>query len=190
MVDLGPLLEESGAILHGHFLLTSGRHSAVYFEKFRILERPAVLSKLCEGVAQHFVGKVDLVAGPLTGGIIIAFEVARQMGLPSIYVETEDGHKVLRRGAQVKRGARVLVVDDVLTTGLSVRETKLAITRAGGVVAGVGILIDRSGDDVHFGCEHFSSYKVAAESFPPDDVPAWLSEIPVTKPGSRAPESK
>src|SRR6478672_11433170 len=100
-MDLEKLLTDSGAILRGHFLLTSGRHSDVYFEKFRILEQPPVLSALCAEIAREFVGQVDLVAGPTTGGIIIAFEVGRQMGVPALYVESENGRKALRRGGQV-----------------------------------------------------------------------------------------
>ena len=100
-MNLGELLESSGAVLHGHFLLTSGRHSDVYFEKFRVLERPDVLSALCKEIAENFADAgIEVVAGPTTGGIIIAFEVARQMGLPSLYVETEDGQKKLRRGGR------------------------------------------------------------------------------------------
>src|ERR1044072_789792 len=111
MPDLQQLLESSGAILRGHFLLTSGRHSDVYFEKFRILEQPQVLSALCAEIAGAFRDeKLDFVAGPTTGGIIIAFEVARQMGLPAVYVETEDGRKTLRRGKAVPSGAKVLIV--------------------------------------------------------------------------------
>src|SRR5687768_7332749 len=108
-MDLGQLLEQSGAILNGHFLLTSGRHSDTYFEKFRVLEQPPVLSALCAEIAGAFKGsQIDLVAGPTTGGIIIAFEVARQMGLPAIYVESEGGQKKLRRGASIPPKANVL----------------------------------------------------------------------------------
>ena len=185
-VDLGLLLEESGAVLHGHFLLSSGRHSDVYVEKFRILTQPQVLSALCQEVAQHFAGEqVDLVAGPTTGGIIIAFEVARQMGVPAVYVETEDGDKTLRRGQTIAAGARVLVVDDVLTTGLSVNETIGAVIRFGGEVVGVGVLIDRAQEGRDFGCPCFASHKIQAESWAADDVPDWLAEIEITKPGTR-----
>lgn len=184
--DLGALLEESGAVLHGHFLLTSGRHSDVYFEKFRVLTQPHVLTVLCKEIASHFSdGGFDFVAGPTTGGIIIAFDVARQMGVPAIYVENENGVKSLRRGQTVPSGARVLVVDDVLTTGLSVEETITAIKNAGGVVGGVGVLIDRAQKETSFGCPLFASYKVEAESWAADDVPDWLSAIDITKPGTR-----
>ncbi len=185
-VDLGRLLEESGAVLRGHFLLTSGRHSDVYFEKFRVLTQPRVLSALCAEIADHFSSSgVQFVAGPTTGGIIIAFEVARQMGVDAVYVEDEDGAKTLRRGQVIPAGARVLIVDDVLTTGLSVRETISAVVAAGGVVVGVGVLIDRATETLDFGGELFASYKVDAESWAPDEVPEWLAAVPVQKPGTR-----
>ena len=226
-MDLGRLLEGSGAILRGHFVLSSGRHSDVYFEKFRLIEQPEVLTALCGEIAKHFSSPpscgqeggdqgeggdsefgpqtgsistpltpspypqeegeagVDFVAGPLTGGIIIAFECARQMGVQAVYVESENGQKTLRRGKVLPPGARVLVVDDVLTTGLSVFETIKAIQTAGGEVVGVGLLIDRSEKPLDFGCPFYAAYKVEAQSFPPDEVPAWLEKIPVRKPGTR-----
>ena len=185
-VDLGRLLQESGAILKGHFQLASGRHSDVYFEKFRILEQPEVLSALCAEVARHFAdSSIEIVAGPTTGGIIIAFEVGRQMGLQTRYAETENGVKALRRNAHMARGIRVLIVDDVLTTGMSVMETARALTAHGAEIAAVAVLIDRSAD-FDPGVPFFAAYKVEAESFAPDEVPEWLAKIPVTKPGSRA----
>lgn len=183
-VDLGALLEESGAVLHGHFILTSGRHSEIYFEKFRVLERPNVLSALCAEVARAFP-EAELVAGPTTGGIIIAFEVARQLGVPALYVESIDGVKTLRRGATVRPGARVLVVDDVLTTGLSVRETIDVVSAAGGQVVGAGVLIDRAAVPLDFGVPLHAAYKVEAVSYAPEEVPDWLASIPTTKPGTR-----
>lgn len=186
-VDLASLLESSGAVLRGHFLLTSGRHSDVYFEKFRVLEQPHVLSALCAEIAGAFSGaaKPDLVAGPTTGGIIIAFEVARQLGVPALYVESENGQKKLRRGAQIPVGSRVLIVDDVLTTGTSVREVIEVVRGAGGVPAGVGVLIDRAESPLDFGAPLFAAHRVQAKSFAPDQVPDWLLAIPVSKPGTR-----
>jgi orotate phosphoribosyltransferase len=184
--DLGALLESNGAILHGHFILSSGRHSAVYFEKFRILEQPKVLSSLCAEIAAHFSGKgIELVSGPTTGGIIIAFEVARQMGLPALYVENESGQKTLRRGGSVRPGAKVLVVDDVLTMGTSTLEVTSLLTSLGADVAGVGVLIDRSSSSINFGCPFYASYRVEAETFPADGLPDWLAVIPAAKPGTR-----
>lgn len=185
--NLGELLESSGAVLRGHFLLTSGRHSDTYFEKFRVLERPDVLSALCEELATAAAEtKPDVIAGPTTGGIIIAFEVARQMGLPALYVESENGKKALRRGASLARGARVLVVDDVLTTGKSVFEVLAVVKEAGGVPVGIAALIDRSEQILDFGCPLVAAHKVDAVSYAADEVPDWLATIPVTKPGTRA----
>lgn len=184
---LEALLESSGAILRGHFLLTSGRHSDTYFEKFRVLERPDVLAALCKEIAeQHADTGIDIVAGPTTGGIIIAFEVARQLGCSAIYVETENGKKTLRRGASVPAGARVLIVDDVLTTGTSVLEVVEVIREAGGVPVGVAVLIDRSASEINFGCPLTRAYKVEAQSYAPDELPPSLAAIPITKPGTRA----
>lgn len=184
--EVRTLLEESGAILRGHFILTSGRHSDTYFEKFRVLEKPTVLSSLCSEIAAHFsTANIDVVAGPTTGGIIIAFEVARQMGLPALYVESEAGHRALRRGASLPQGARVLIVDDVLTTGLSVQEVAEVVRTAQAEVVGVGVLIDRSEQLPDFRVPLHASFRVAAKSYPADQVPAWLQSVPVQKPGTR-----
>lgn len=181
------LLQESGAILKGHFLLTSGRHSETYFEKFRLLEQPQILSALCERIAEHFSRQeITTVAGPTTGGIIIAFEVARQMGLNALYVESEEGKKKLRRGAAVGPANNVLVVDDVLTTGKSVLEVAGLIRASGATLSGVAVLIDRSEQPVEFGCPFFAAHRVTATSYAPEQVPDWLSQIPISKPGTRS----
>ncbi|ARU44488.1 orotate phosphoribosyltransferase [Armatimonadetes bacterium Uphvl-Ar2] len=185
-VDLGKMLEDRGAILRGHFVLTSGRHSDVYFEKFRVLEQPDVLSALCARIAETYRdAKIDVVAGPTTGGIIIAFEVARLLGVKSLYIESENGIKTIRRGATVAPGARVLVVDDVLTTGLSVRETIQCVQQAGGDVVAASVLIDRSAPNTDLGVEWTAAYKVEAQTWAASEVPEWLNAIAVTKPGTR-----
>jgi orotate phosphoribosyltransferase len=185
-VDLGQLLEESGAVLRGHFKLTSGRHSDIYFEKFRVLEKPRVLSTLCADIAERFRHEnVVKVAGPTTGGILIACEVARQLEVEALYVESKDGEKAVRRSQTVPEGGKVLVVDDVLTTGLSVRETLNCVQVAGAKVVGVAVLIDRSEQPLDFGVPLHAAYRVEATSYAPDEVPEWLAELPVTKPGSR-----
>lgn len=185
-VDLDALLRDSGAVLRGHFILTSGRHSDVYVEKFRILEQPSVLSTLCVAIADQVRGLgIDLVAGPTTGGIIIAFEVARQLGCPAIYIETENGVKTLRRGAQVPARARVLVVDDVLTTGTSIREVIGVIDNAGGKATAVAVLIDRTETLADFGVPLFAAHRVTAKSYDPDNLPEALQTIPAIKPGTR-----
>lgn len=185
-VDLGKLLEESGAILKGHFVLTSGRHSDTYFEKFRVLEQPAVLSALCADIAEQVdANEIDYVLGPTTGGIIIAFEIARQMGKPALYVEVEDGVRTLRRGAFLPENARCLVVDDVLTTGRSIREVQGVVRSHGAHCVQVAVLIDRSEREPDFGCPLIRSYRVDATSYDPNDVPEWLAAVPARKPGTR-----
>jgi orotate phosphoribosyltransferase len=185
-MDLTKVLEDSGAILKGHFLLSSGRHSDVYFEKFRVLEQPQVLSRLCTAIAEHYrESTFDFVAGPTTGGIIVAFEVARQMGLPAVYIEAENGRKTLRRGKKIAPGSKGLIVDDVLTMGTSLIESREALQDAGGDAAAYAILIDRSAPGLDLGLPLFVSYKVEASSFAPDEVPSWLAEIPPVKPGTR-----
>ena len=187
MMDLGEVLEASGAILRGRFVLTSGRHSDIYFEKFRVLEQPEVLTALGATIAAHFDEEAfDAVAGPTTGGIIIAFEVARQMGFPAIYVESEGGHRRLRRGKILPAGTRVLVVDDVLTTGKSLVETADVLRSAGAEIRAYAVLIDRSGAEVHLDAPTFAAYEVAGESWPADDLPPHLRDIPAVKPGTSA----
>lgn len=173
-------------MLRGHFVLSSGRHSDVYLEKFRVLERPDVLTVLCSRIAA-WAGPLspELVAGPTTGGVIIAFEVARQLGLPAVYVESEGGIKCLRRGARIAPGARVLVVDDVLTTGLSVQETCAVIEESGGITVGVAVLIDRAESGLDMGAPLFAAHRIEAKSYSPDEVPESLAAIPATKPGTR-----
>lgn len=184
---MGQLLESSGAVLRGHFLLASGRHSEVYFEKFRVIEQPHVLSALSAEIASHFADAgVEAVAGPTTGGIIIAFEVARQMGLPAVYIESEDGVRTLRRSKTLPAGLRVLIVDDVLTTGKSLVESQAAIERAGGVVVGYGVLIDRSEPGLALSAPLFGAYRVEAVSYAADALPEHLKDVPLVKPGTSA----
>lgn len=167
-------------------MLTSGRHSEVYFEKFRVLERPDVLSALCKEITEEFQDEsFDAIAGPTTGGIIIAFEVARQMGLPAVYVETESGEKTLRRGKTLPAGIKVLIVDDVLTTGTSLVETRGAIERAQGTVGAYAVLIDRAAPNLDLGLPTFAAYRVEATSYAPDELPDRLAAIPAIKPGTR-----
>lgn len=185
--DVGRLLREAGALLEGHFLLSSGRHSAVYIEKFRILEKPDLTSRLCARIAEHYRDQqVELVAGPTTGGILLAFEVARQLGVEALYVEREAEGRALRRGAKVPSGARTLVVDDVLTTGLSLRETVEVLEKAGARIVGLAVLVDRSERDCGLGYPLFAVHREAVESYPPENVPEWLASRPLTRPGTRS----
>lgn len=184
------LFIQSGALMQGHFLLASGRHSARYIEKFRILEQPRLASRLCAELARRFAGQgIECVAGPVTGGIILAFDVARHLGCRAIYAERDAGGQSfeLRRGFRLRSGERVLVVDDIVTTGGSVFKVIETVRAAGGDVAGVGLLGDRSGGTVDFGVPRFEALlQLQIESYAPDEVPPALFDQygPAVKPGS------
>jgi len=179
------IFKKSGAILEGHFLLTSGRHSPVYWEKFRVLQSPDYTERLCGMIAGHFrKQKIQLVAGPTTGGIILAFEVARQLGVRGIFAEkagTEE--RAFRRGFTVKAGERVLIVDDILTTGSSIREVMAAVAKLGGIVVGIGVLVDRSEQKIDFGVPLFSCHRSVTVTYPPQDCPLCAAKIPLVRPG-------
>ena len=179
------MFEKTGAVLKGHFLLASGRHSPVYWEKFRILQNPDYVTRLCSMIADHFRNqRVDLVAGPTTGGIIIAFEVARQLGKQAIYAERADpGGRAFRRGQTINPGERVLIVDDVLTGGGSIRDVVDAVTILQGNIIGVGVLVERSEKSIDFGVPLFSCLRTVAETYTPEDCPLCAVQVPLVKPG-------
>jgi len=167
--DLEAELEARGGILRGHFQLASGRHADTYIEKFRIIQWPDITGALCAQIADHFRGQPNLVAGPTTGGIILAYEVARHLSLRSIIAERKDEGegREFRRGFEIGPGDRVLVVDDVLTTGGSVRDVLDAVRERGAEVIGVGMLVDRSGGRVDFGVPFFACLTVDIASYDP-----------------------
>jgi len=178
--------EESGALLTGHFVLTSGNHSDRYFEKFNVLNQPQRVEALCRELAARLEEtKPDVVLGPTTLGILLAYEVAKHLGVPAAYGErAADGTRFLRRAEHILPGQRVAVVDDVLTTGGSVRECIELVEAQGATLCGVGLLVDRSGGKVAFPASTVALLSLAVESFPPDAVPDWLEAIPITRPGS------
>lgn len=181
-------LREAGALLTGHFQLSSGRHSGVYVEKFRLLERPPQTDALCRMIADWARGlSPQVVAGPTTGGIIISYEVARHLGLRSIFAENptgpldaEGGGRSFQRGFTIAPGERVLVVDDVLTTGGSVRDVLDAVRAAGGEPLAVAVLIDRSGGKADFGVPFFSCLALDLPSCEPDECPLCEQGLPLT----------
>ena len=182
--DAHRAFESAGAFLRGHFVYTSGRHGADYLEKFRILEAPKATAELAAMIAERFRPlRPELVAGPTTGGIILAYEVARQLGVDAVYAERGDrGGRVLRRSFEISPGSRVLVVDDVVTTGGSVVETQACIAEAGGVVIGIGVLADRTAGRAATDVPFFACLTVDFPSYSPDGCPLCVAGIPVAPP--------
>jgi orotate phosphoribosyltransferase len=181
--DAEKVLRDAGALLEGHFQLSSGRHSQLYIEKFRLLERPPQTDALCRMIADWARAlSPDLVAGPTTGGIIISYEVARRLGVRSIFAEkNEDGSpgRSFLRGFDIAPGERVLVVDDVLTTGGSVRDVLDAVRAVGGEVIGVAVLVDRSAGRVNFGAPLFACLELDLPSYAPDACPLCDAGVPL-----------
>ena len=179
------IFRTTGAIKEGHFLLASGLHSPVYWEKFRILQYPHLTEKLCRLIAQHFKGqKIDVVAGPITGGIILAFDTARQLGVRSIFAEKEGEVRVFRRDFEIARGEHVLIVDDILTTGSSLRETISAVDKLGGIIIGIGVLVDRSEENLDFNLPFFSCLRAPTTVYSPQECPLCAAHIRLVKPGA------
>jgi orotate phosphoribosyltransferase len=180
--DIESLFRSTGAILKGHFQLTSGRHSDTYVEKFRLLENPSHTEILCGLIAEHFRSHdVNVVAGPTTGGIIISYEVARLLGVRGIFAESTDSGRAFGRGFVIEPGERVLVVDDILTTGGSIRDVLDAVRAAGGEPIGVGVLLDRTGGQVDFGVPFFACLPLVVPSYEPDACPKCAEGVPLTK---------
>jgi orotate phosphoribosyltransferase len=183
------LFQELGMVSQGHFLLSSGRHSDQYWEKFRLLEHPRVTEKLCREIAERYrTSNLSTVVGPTTGGALLAQEVGRQLGTRCVIAESaSQGGRELRRGFVLQPGERVLVVDDVLTTGLSVRETLAAIKPYQPEVLGIEVLIDRSDSEAgrQFGPPLQALFSVAARSCDPADCPLCGQGYPLVKPGTR-----
>jgi orotate phosphoribosyltransferase len=188
--DVLALFRSCGALLNGHFVLTSGRHSDTYFEKFHVLRHPHHVEALCIELARRVratpaIGDVDVVMGPTTLGIVLAYEVGKQLGVPVAYAEKSgDGTRHLRRAEHLARWQRVLIVDDVLTTGGSVRECLDLVRAHGAVPAGVGVLVDRSGGTADFGVPLLADLSLDVRSYDPDDLPDELLAIPALRPGS------
>lgn len=191
--EVRSLFEEAGALLTGHFVLTSGSHSNRYLQCALVTQYPAHASRLAGALAGRFTGQaVDAVLGPAVGGIVLAQEVAQalyrqgQKNVRAIFCERVDGRMVLRRGFSLKPGERVLAVEDVVTTGGSVKEAIALAKAAGAAVIGAGCFVDRSASAPDLGAPLTALLKVEAAIYPPGDCPLCRQGLPVNKPGSRA----
>lgn len=180
-VDVPAYLASTGALLRGHFQLASGRHSPEYIEKFRIMEDPVATAALCGLIADRFrSAQPAVVVGPAMGGVILAFEVAKQLGVRAIFTEKDSsGRQVFDRGFSLRDGEKVLVVDDVLTTGGSVRQVLELVSNTGAAVVGVGFLIDRSGGAVDFAVPIFACHTMSIDSYDADSCPLCEKGLPL-----------
>jgi len=179
------VFEETGALLNGHFILTSGRHSKQYFQCAQVLKYPELAERLCGQLARKFQQRnIDVVIAPAVGGIVVAHEVARALKVQALFAERENGRMSLRRNFSIATAARVLVVEDVMTTGGSVSEVVDLVRRVGAKPVAVGCIVDRSAGKIDLGLPYRALISLNIESFSPDD-PALADLGPAVKPGSR-----
>ncbi len=179
------LFEETGVILTGHFRLTSGRHSDRFLQCSQVLQHPAATEALCKQLASKFADdKIDVVAGPAMGGIILAYEVSRALGARAIYAEREDGQMVLRRGFHVGPNENVLLVEDAVSTGGSVNQVAEVIAACGARIVGIGALVDRTGGKVSFGVPFRPLISMEIKSYSPAECPMCQQGIPLYLPKS------
>ena len=186
--DVLDLFRASDALLEGHFILSSGRHSPIFLQKMRVFQYPERTERLCRALAERIraaFGQVDMIVSPAMGGIIPGYETARALGCPAVFVERESGTFKLRRGFSIPAGARVMMVEDIVTTGLSSRECLEAIRAHPGELVGAACLIDRSGGRADIGVELVSLVQMDVPDYAADDLPPELAAIPAEKPGSR-----
>lgn len=181
--------QAAGALLEGHFVLSSGRHSARYLQCARVLmdaKRAARLAKsLKEKIVAAGLAQIEMVASPAMGGVVVGYEMGRQFEVPSVFFERVDGTLQLRRGFEIAPGTKCLMAEDIVTTGLSSRECIKAITDLGGQVVAASCLIDRTGASVDIGVPLFALASLDIASYAPDEVPEELARLTVQKPGSR-----
>jgi orotate phosphoribosyltransferase len=183
------LFKSTGALLEGHFQLSSGLHSPQYFQCAKVLQYPQHAEALCREIEQHFKEmKVDVVISPALGGIVVGQEVARQLGARSVFAERADGILQLRRGFEIKTGERVLACEDVVTTGGSIGEVLDIVRKRGGSVVGTACIVDRTSEELQSDQHQrlFSLLKMDIVTYKPEDCPLCRQNIPLVKPGSRS----
>ena len=180
------IFKVTGALLEGHFILSSGKHSSKYFQCAKVLQYPEYLTAFSIMIADEFEGqKPDVVISPAIGGIVLGTEVGTQLGCRTIFSERKNGTMVIRRGFNLTSGEKVLIVEDVLTTGGSVKEVMNLVGKANAKILGIGILVDSSNGGVQLHNNQYSIIKLNAESYHEDGIPEELAAIPIQKPGSR-----
>ncbi|MCI7234564.1 MAG: orotate phosphoribosyltransferase [Veillonellaceae bacterium] len=183
--EVEDLLIETSAIMEGHFLLTSGLHSPRYVEKFNVLQKPVYTEKLCRAMAEKFKdANIETVVGPVTGGILLAHETGKALGTRAIFTERENGKMTFRRGFTLHEGERVLIVEDIVTTGGSIREVIDVVKEHGGIPVAVSMLVDRSGGKATFGdVPSTALLHMDVQTYKPEECPLCKAGIPMTKRG-------
>ena len=183
--EVRALLVQTGAIMDGHFLLTSGLHSPHYVEKFNVLQHPEYTAQLCAAMAEKFKdANIETVVGPVTGGILLAHETGKSLGTRAIFTERVDGKMTFRRGFSLREGERVLIVEDIVTTGGSIKEVIEVVKEAGAVPVAVSMLVDRSGGKANFGdVPRTALLTMEVETYTPESCPLCAKGIPMTKRG-------
>lgn len=177
---------ETGALLTGHFLLSSGLHSDRYLQSALVLQQPELATRLCAALGAQFRDvNIQVVIAPALGGILVAHETARALGVRGIFAERQSGELTLRRGFSIEKGERVLVVEDIITTGKSIKETMAVVRKAGGTVVSAGSLIDRSGGTADLGVPYRSLATLDVPTYQPDACPLCKAGGKPVKPGSR-----
>ena len=180
------IFKDTGALLEGHFILSSGKHSSKYFQCAKVLQYPEYLIEFSIRISDEFEeAKPDVVISPAIGGVVLGTEVGVQLGCRTIFSERKNGVMVIRRGFNLEPDERVLVIEDVITTGGSVREVMNLVERANAKILGLGVLVDRSDEQAKLHKNQYSIIKIKAESYHEDEVPDELNAIPIQKPGSR-----
>lgn len=178
------LLLEMGAIMSGHFVLTSGLHSNQYIEKFRVLEDPDSLDFICKEMSSNFINDdIDVVVGAAIGGILLSLGVARELGCKGIFAERVKGHMIFKRGFNIPAGSNILIVEDIVTTGGSIKELIDLLKIMDVHVKGIVSLAHR-GENSDFGYKYVSLCEIEIETWESNNIPEWLHKIPITKPGS------
>ena len=180
------IFKSTEALLSGHFVLTSRRHSSSYFQCAKVLQHPKYLTEFSRMIADEFENtEPDVVISPAIGGVVLGTEVGTQMGCRTIFAERKEGKMVIRRGFEIVSGEKVLVVEDVITTGGSVKEVMDLVKESGGNIMGVGVLVDRSNGQANLHSKQFSIVEMDAVSYSTEEIPEDLAAIPIQKPGSR-----
>ena len=185
--DYIEIFKNSGALLEGHFVLTAGRHSASYFQCAKLLQYPKYLELFSNKIVNHFKdNEIDLVMSPAVGGIVLGTEVGRLLKKRTVFAERVNGKMSMRRGFEIKANEKILIVEDVITTGGSVKEVMNLVKDFGGSIVGIGVIVDRSSGEVSLHDNQLSLASLKVNSYDSNEVPSELASIPVEKPGSRS----